>query len=56
MREHSDDNKERIQSLAKEVINNHIMVSIVKTRLDEYINKADDIEGKVRSREKLVFA
>ena len=47
MRDHSNENKERIQTLAQEVMNSHVMVSIVKTRLDEYLAKANDVEEKV---------
>jgi hypothetical protein len=54
LRDHPPENRERIESLTKELINNHIMVSIVKTRLDQYTHRADDIEGKVRREQRVI--
>ena len=50
MREHPTDSKERIQQLSQDLINNSIMVNIVKNELEQLKKMGDSLEYKVRHK------
>lgn len=49
--EHSAENKRRVQDLGNALIDNSIMVDIVRRELDEFLRKYESMESEVSNME-----